>query len=121
MPEDQPQIPPAARPSEPQSTTTPETTEAQPVKKATYGGQVFLGILSCWLLLPGTVGLVVGIGGALTAPPFILLAGVSLIPLGLGAAVIAGRRKLGPGLGVGFLIGLALLGLAIGLCFASFR
>lgn len=121
MPEDQPQLTPAAEPSEPQSPTTPETTETQPVKKASYGAQVFLGIVLAWLLLPGAVGFVLGGAATFKNPPFMLLAGVSLLPLCLGALVLVRRRKCGPGLGVGFLIGLALLGLVLGLCFASFR
>ena len=121
MPEDQPQLPPAAQPSEPPNPVTPETTETQPVKEASYGAQVFLGIISAWLLLPGVVGFVAGMVVAFKAPQAIMLAGVSLVPLGLCAMVIARRRSRGPGLGVGVAIGLALLGLAFGLCFASFR
>jgi hypothetical protein len=121
MPEEQLQPTPTATPSESQSPTTPETTEPQPAQNASYGLQVFLGILSSWLALPGGAGVIVGIFAAAKAPSALILAGVSLIPLGLGTMIIRGRRTRGPGLGVGFLIGLALMGLAFGLCFASFK
>jgi hypothetical protein len=121
MPEEQLPPTPAAPSSEPQSPITSETLETQPAQNASYGIQVFLGILSSWLTLPGGIGVVVGLLAAFKAPAALLLAGVSLIPLGLGTILVRGRSTRGPGLGVGFLIGLALMGLALGLCFAAFR
>jgi hypothetical protein len=121
MPEDQPQMPPADQPSEPQSTTTPAATEAQPAKQASNGAQILLGIVSCWLLLAGIAWFVVIGGLAAQAPAAGLQLALALIPIGLGVWVLVRRHKRGPGLGVGFLIGLVLIALGAGLCVSIIR
>ena len=125
MSDDQPQIPTAEEPSEPQDNTPPITTETQPANQSSYRTQILLGIVSCWLLLPGIIGFVItGISAintgilTITNPSLVLQMALSFIPLGLGVLVVVRRRTRGPGLGVGFVIGLLLIGLGAGLCVA---
>jgi hypothetical protein len=117
MSDDQPQMPTAEQPAEPESSATPITTETQPANQSSYRTQMLLGILSCWLLLPGIAGFVITGISAITDSSLLIPMVLSLIPIGLGVLVVVRRRKRGPGLGVGFLTGLLLIGLGAGLCF----
>jgi len=116
MSDDQPQIPTAEEPSEPQDNTPAITTETQPANQSSYRTQILLGILSCWLLLPGIAGFVITGISAITDSAVLIPMVLSLIPLGLGVLVIVRRRNRGPGLGMGFVIGLLLIVLGAGLC-----
>jgi hypothetical protein len=48
-------MPAAEQPSEPQSTTTPVTTETQPANKSSYRAQMFLGFVTAGLVSLGII------------------------------------------------------------------
>jgi hypothetical protein len=116
MPEDQPQMPAPEQPSEPQSNTTPAVTEPQPAAKSSFGVQMLLGVGASLLLLVGIGSLIVLF--SLHPPGFLPNLVWPLIPTGLGALLLVRRAKRGPGLWVGFLLGLGIVGLAAGICFS---
>ena len=114
MSEDQPQGSAAEPSPEPKSNATPVVTEAQPVERSSFGVQMLLGIVAFLLLLAGIGGFAIIVG--LHAPGYGAMAAMSLIPAALGIWVLVARFKRGPGLWVGFLVGLGILALAGGIC-----
>jgi hypothetical protein len=117
MPEDQPQIPAQQQPPELQSNITPAGTQPPPVGKSSYGAQLVLG-LGSFVLLGVGIGSLLLLGG-LRPPGYLPWLVLPLSVIGLGVYVLVRRAGCGPGLWVGFLIGLGLVGLAFGLCFAG--
>jgi hypothetical protein len=114
MPENQPQIPAPEQPLAPQSNTTPAVTEAPPAAKSSFGVQMLLGLGAFLLLLVGIGSLIILI--SLRPRGFLPNLVWPLIPTALGVFLLVRRARRGPGLWVGFLLGLGIVGLAAGIC-----
>jgi hypothetical protein len=119
MSDDKSYVPPPQPPAEPQNKATPVTPETRPVGHASFGFQLFMGLVSSGLLSLGIAWLLLMV--ALTKQSLRnagMLMALSVIPLGLGVLVFVLRRKHGSGLVVGLLIGLGFFALAAGICFS---
>jgi len=124
MSDQEPQTPAAEPPPEPPINTLPVATEPQ----SSYLAQMGRGFVAFWLLLLGIGGIVglVAMAALLGHPPpgiggFVALA-ILLVGLGaVGVFLLNSRRKYGPGMVPGLLIGLGLLGLSAGICFVAAR
>ncbi len=117
MPDNQPEMASAQQPPQPQSAPPPAPTTPAPAPKASYVAQLLLGVLAFFLLLIGIGGFVLFLA---IGPRNLVDAAVSvvalLIPIGLGVWIPIRRWRRGPGVLVGFLIGLGVSALAFGIC-----
>lgn len=114
MIEDQPQKPKGEQSPTPLASPTPVETPTDSAKDTPFGVQMIIGFGTFYALLLTTVGVIGGVGAASlwTIPASLLL---------LALCVFTKRRLRRRGFVMGALIGLGLLALGGGLCFAIIR